>query len=313
MKVLTRRAFFTAGAALALPAAGVILTKIGSEPTRLPLPTARPTLPYPRRAPAQINVFSKAKLPLGVEPARFTAAMQRYVTEFLAPVWDCPATLQWSADAVKGMMNLALVDEIEVDGAIAYHSYDPEVMKLPYGEIGVVESYLDGTNDLGVPFSHELGEMLVNPGVNMWAGVAPWYPGDPTDGDTQLRAYEIADPVERTFFLLDGVRMSNFVYPSYFEPWLDGAQFDFLKMLKAPGQILQGGYQLIRNHDQVFQVTNPSNVPKFCCRVEQMLNMRRNICNGASVRPVTRRVAPTGLSGLAAFGTPESFRPNGLM
>lgn len=241
MKVLTRRAFFTAGAALALPAAGVVLTRIGREPVQLPMPR----LPYPARNPAKVAISSMAKLPLGVDPGAFTKAMQRYVLEFLTPVWGCHASLSWVAKPVVGAMNIVLMDELDVDGAIAYHYYDPAIQATPYAEVGVLASYEDATGDLGVPFSHELGEMLVNPGINLWAGVDHFIPTDEDGGPagTALRAYEIADPVERTFFLLDGVRMSNFVYPAYFEPWRDGP-LDYLNLLKTPEKFSPGAISL---------------------------------------------------------------------
>lgn len=256
----SRRAFLTAG--LALPAACTLKPSlIGSEfyaPARA-------------RAPEQVNLFSTASLPLGIVPARFVAAMQRYVDEYLFPVWGVRAQLRWSSDAVKGSMNLMIRDSLDVDGAIAYHNFDSEVTTTPYGEIGLIESYEEGTKELGVPVSHELGEMLVNPGVNMFAGVGPWFGTE--DPPSALRAYEIADPVERTWFEIDGVRMSNFVYPAYFEPWRDGP-LDFLQLVNKPGDILPGGYQLIRDHEETHSVVNRPQGDNMCFRVKAALSAR---------------------------------------
>lgn len=267
MSLLTRRALLTGAAALVLPVAGAVLTHTGREPVKLPMPS----LPYPRRNAAKVVLSSVAKLPLGIDPIAFTKAMQRYVTEFLTPVWGCYASLSWSAKPVVGAMNMIFADQTDAEDAIAYHNFDPKLQLTPYAQIGVEDSYENATGDLGVPFSHELGEMLVNPGINLWAGVGSFIPAGDEGGPAgaSLRAYEIADPVERTFFLLDGVRMSNFVYPAYFEPWRDGP-LDYLRLLKAPGDILDGGYQLIRDHESLQQVINSGNTD-YCARVRRLL------------------------------------------
>ena len=60
-------------------------------------------------------------------------------------------------------------------------------------------------------------------------------------------AYESADPVENLSFDVDGIPMSDFVYPSYFEVFhkTGSVPFDHLKKVKKPFQILSGGYQII--------------------------------------------------------------------
>jgi hypothetical protein len=69
-------------------------------------------------------------------------------------------------------------------------------------------------------------------------------------------AYESADPVEESSFPVDGFEMTNFVYPSYFEDFhKPGAtQFDHLKMVEKPFQILKGGYQIIFKKGKESQV-----------------------------------------------------------
>lgn len=260
---LSRRSLLTA--AVAAPAV-LIPSALHKEP-RPVVPTVSP---WPR-SPAYVNIFSSAKLPLGIKPAPFTAAMQRFVTEFLAPVWGCPAILQWSGGAAAGWMNLEMVDSLEDENAIAYHNFDPAIQGIPYGKIGVYESYEEGTGDLGVPFSHELAEMLVNPGINLWGGAALMTndaEGNVTS-DVPLRAYEVADPVERTYFELDGVRMTNFVYPAYFQPWRAG-RLDYLGLLTHAGQILEGGYQLIWDQGKLSDSIGPK-AQKVCSRVSEAL------------------------------------------
>lgn len=205
----------------------------------------RPALAFPR-APAAVTLSSQSCLPLGIDPKPFTAALQRYVDEYLVPMWGCPAVLTWADKPLRGTMNLVFRDELE-DDAIAYHNFDTALTALPYGMIGVVAAYESGYG-LGLATSHELGEMLVNPGIGLWASYGEF---NEHSHDSRLRALEIADPVEETWFDIDGVHVSNFVYPAYFEPWRDG-RLDFLGLLKDPGELLSGGYQIVRDHEKEY-------------------------------------------------------------
>jgi len=99
-----------------------------------------------------------------------------------------------------------------------------------------------------VSASHELVEMLVDPAINlMTTGPDP----------RAVYAYESADPVEELSFKVNGIAMSDFVYPAYFEDFhkAGSVQFDHLKKVRKPFQILSGGYQIIfknGNWSQIF-------------------------------------------------------------
>ena len=75
------------------------------------------------------------------------------------------------------------------------------------------------------------------------------------DQDTFV-AYEMCDAVEEETFAIDGVNMSNFVYPSYFEPWhkTGSTTFDFLMKLVNPFQIAPGGYSIIFKNGTVSEI-----------------------------------------------------------
>jgi hypothetical protein len=66
----------------------------------------------------------------------------------------------------------------------------------------------------------------------------------------------MSDPVEEDTFLVDGVQMSNFVHPSWFEPFKHppGTKFDHLGLLKAPFTMTKGGYMIIKKAGKVSQV-----------------------------------------------------------
>jgi hypothetical protein len=81
--------------------------------------------------------------------------------------------------------------------------------------------------------------MLVDPMATLWC-----------DGPrASMWAYEVCDAVEEETFRINGIDMSDFVYPAYFEIFrLDhprSAQYDYLKRVKRPFQILKDGYMTV--------------------------------------------------------------------
>ena len=69
-------------------------------------------------------------------------------------------------------------------------------------------------------------------------------------------AYESADPVEALSFNVNGIPMSDFVYPSYFELFrkAGAVKFDEMNKVNKPFQILSGGYQIIFKNGKWGQV-----------------------------------------------------------
>jgi hypothetical protein len=89
--------------------------------------------------------------------------------------------------------------------------------------------------------------MLVDPAINLLT----------TGPDPKTTyAYESADPVEAFSFNVNGIPMSDFVYPSYFELFHkpNSVQFDQLKKVTRPFQILKGGYQIVFKNGKWSQI-----------------------------------------------------------
>ena len=66
-------------------------------------------------------------------------------------------------------------------------------------------------------------------------------------GSKLVYQYETADPVEDIHFKVNGIPMTNFVYPTYFEAFHKpgSVKFDHLNALNKPFQIHAGGYQCV--------------------------------------------------------------------
>jgi hypothetical protein len=99
-----------------------------------------------------------------------------------------------------------------------------------------VKNILDQKDQVSVAASHELAEMLVDPSANLYS-TGP--------KKNRLYDYEVADPVEELFFEVDGIAMTNFVYPTYFETFhkRGSVRFDHMAKLKRPFALHKGGYQ----------------------------------------------------------------------
>ena len=191
-----------------------------------------------------IACFNKATVALGVDLGALIAAMQTYIDNFVAPVWGTPAKLVRTTDFQKGAWAMVFLDNADQPRALAYHDLTPD--GLPVSKV-FVKTTLDDKQLVSVSASHELVEMLVDPAINMLT----------TGPDPKLiYAYESADPVEESDFPVNGIAMSNFVYPAYFETFRrpGSAQFDHMGKVNKPFQILSGGYQIILKNGKWTQV-----------------------------------------------------------
>ena len=172
------------------------------------------------------------------------AAMQAYVSQYVAPVWGTPAKLVKSNGFLKGAWAVVFLENADAPGALAYHELTPD--GLPISKV-FVKTTLDNGDLVSVSASHELVEMLVDPAINMMT----------TGPDPKIiYAYESADPVEALSFKVNGIPMSDFVYPAYFEVFhkAGSVKFDQLNKVNKPFQILAGGYQIIFKNGKWGQV-----------------------------------------------------------
>ena len=192
------------------------------------------------------------KTPLGVDLDDLIAAMQVYVDQHVAPVWGTPAKLVKSTGFQKGKWAMVFLDNADQPGALAYHDLTPD--GLPLSKVFVKTTIQNG-DLVSVSASHELVEMLVDPAINMMT----------TGPDPKIiYAYESADPVEALSFNVNGIPMSDFVYPSYFEVFHkpNSAKFDHLGKVTRPFQILAGGYQITFKNGKWSQVLGSASKKK---------------------------------------------------
>src|SRR5213593_1715322 len=190
-----------------------------------------------------IACFNKASTSLGVDFDRLIAALQTFVDDHFVPVWGTPAKLVKTTTFRKGAWAMAFLDDADVANALGYHDLTPD--GLPLSKV-FVKTTLQAGQKVSVTACHELAEMLVDPAINL----ASTGPGN------VFYAYETADAVEEEEFAINGIPMSDFVYPAWFEGFrkAGSAQFDYLKRVRRPFQILPGGYMSVFKNGRWTQV-----------------------------------------------------------
>jgi len=205
-----------------------------------------------------VACINKATVELGVDFEDLVLALQQYVDRHLAPVWATPAKLVEKSRPQKDGWTLLFVDsatakDVEELGIAA----DPRALlgrhKLQHHGLPLAivfaKAVLDSGPDvpdgdkIGMAASHELAEMLVDPGNNLWCEF-------PEGG---FCAYEVCDAVEEEHFPVRRIAMSNFVYPAYFEAGKTSrsVKLDEMGKVKRAFQILRRGYLPIKINGKV--------------------------------------------------------------
>lgn len=203
-----------------------------------------------------IAVVNMATVDLGVQLNLLVGALQKFLDEHFVPVWGYPATLKIYdslAHVPADQWQFLFTDDADAAGALGYH--DLTKNGQPVSKIFVKTTIADGEK-VSVTASHELAEMLIDPGAQLYAQ---------KDSKT-LIAYEMSDPVEEDTFDVDGIAMSNFVYPSWFENWKHpaGAKYDHLGLLKKPFSMTKGGYLIVMSAGKVKEVFgSPAKAKRF--------------------------------------------------
>jgi hypothetical protein len=224
---------------------------VASPPTSLapPQPTVLAT-PLPTPPPAPVIQITYETVPVGPkivivnhsavvddsELAPAAAAFNRQANEHFAlppPLgYGIGASIRVETPDLPPQPDewvLELIDQLPEPDALGYHTQTDA--GLPHMQISPLLDQQDG-----VPWtstaSHEILEALVDP--NLARGVFC--------ANGKWAALEICDGVEADRYQIDGITVSNFVLPGYFEPMKNPPKLDYLGLVKFPLETRPGGY-----------------------------------------------------------------------
>jgi hypothetical protein len=187
--------------------------------------------------PVRIACINKTKhFNLGVPFGKLTAALQTCYDRHFLPVWGFPVKLYNTKTPKPADWQFIYLDDAE-DAAGTFGYHDLTIHGRPVSFV-FMKTILQNRETVSLTASHELFEMVIDPIANMWA--------EATGG--REFAYEMCDAVEEDVFRVDGLEMSNFVYPTWFEPFKHprGTKFDHLGLLKSPFSMTKGGYVIVK-------------------------------------------------------------------
>ena len=184
----------------------------------------------------QIAVINASTVVSDPDVKKMVDAIQVQIDRDWTPTWGIPATLSAVPHGQPPPTNMwwqGIFDHADQAGALGYH--DLTTKGLPIGKV-FAKTTLDAGDLVSVTLSHEVLEMLGDPDINLLV-----------QKGARGYAYEVCDAVEDDSlgYDIDGVRVSDFVYPQYFETfWKKGAtKFDHLGHLAGPVPALtRGGY-----------------------------------------------------------------------
>jgi hypothetical protein len=171
------------------------------------------------------------------------AAVSVQVTRDLSPIWNTQATVQYLPSPHRipvGVWPVFLVAKLPA-GEGGFHL---DKKNQPYAEvIGTPDS-----NDWTIDASHEIVEMLVDPqGNRLQTSRAIEISGSGVADTTGEFNYlvEACDPCEANDYAysISGIAVSDFITPNFYDPVVtSGTRYSFGGNIKAPRQVLQGGY-----------------------------------------------------------------------
>lgn len=196
----------------------------------------------PARIAHKLAVLNRSTVLSDSEVHAISSALQKAVSRDFAKAWGIDASMKFigarTMTGWEGRWNLLVLDDSDVANALGYHDVTPE--GLPLGKVFAGTDLKYGAK-VSVTFAHELFEMLLDPWISLCAE-------DSRRG--VFVAYEASDAVEadELAYDVDGVAVSDFVLPAFFDPTAlgrAGAEFSFGGHVHRPFELAPGGYELL--------------------------------------------------------------------
>lgn len=188
-----------------------------------------------------IHVANKSSQVSDADVKTMALACSKQIALHVAPAYGMlPVQVTFLANGApppKSARLITVMDTLDDAQALGYHTEDGA--EHIWGVVGTKAAMDQGAKALTGPYSissilsHEVIELFGDPRINLWAD----------NGRGTQVAVELCDPVENDSYLVDGVAVSNFVYPAWFDHLAaKGDRFDYMGRLTRPFTMARGGY-----------------------------------------------------------------------
>lgn len=180
----------------------------------------------------RIGVVSKVK-EIDLEQLRkIVAAINKQLALHFAPYWaiEAQATVFSSTTLIpSGYFPVTIEYDIDEDLG-GFHGVDDD--GIPFGKVRY-------SSKVSYVLSHEILEMVHNPYLKKFRKTT----GFKENEDDPLYVEEVADATDGKGYLIDGIEVSNFITPDWFNRvHVENIKYDFLGLLKRPRELYEGGY-----------------------------------------------------------------------
>lgn len=191
-----------------------------------------------------ISVYNLSSHVTDTECEKATLAVAKQLSRDVAPFWGLVPALEFvrhGGSGTPGSSPCYILDQPDVDGALGYHDEGADgtayikIFCNPIFNSG--GTALSGALSLSAVLSHEVLELTGDGPANRWV-----------DGpDNRDYALELCDACEDQYYDIDGVSVSDFLLPAFFDPKASkNSRLDFLGLLAEPFSMTPGGYQIVR-------------------------------------------------------------------
>jgi len=191
----------------------------------------------------RLAVINKSTLINNKQAKIAVSALQIQIHRDFAPAWGIDAEIVFvpkGSRPPKACWWLVLLDDSDAPGALGYRDLTPD--GLPRGKVFVRSTRKAGSS-WTVTASHILLELLANPRMQWTAFRATG------ENRGRLYSYEVCNAcfAEQFAYQIDGVSVSDFVFPAWFEGNREpkSTKFDYGNHITQPYEILPGCYALV--------------------------------------------------------------------
>src|SRR5262249_41700135 len=130
-----------------------------------------------------IAFVNLATVPLGVDLGKLVSALDKQMQRDFVPIWGYPAKLYVTKNPKPDEWQVVFLDDADAANALGYHDITKDGQ--PISKVFVKTTVAAGQK-VSVTTSHELLEMMIDPGAQLWA----------QNADGLFYAYEMCDAVE---------------------------------------------------------------------------------------------------------------------